>query len=379
MKILFAADMSFNYFDRLPAKEEAAAIMKETAACFKEADFSVLNLENIFGKAEAHIPITKSGPNLISDEGFAAFIDALDPTVVGLANNHSRDYGDAPMLATRDLLLSKGYQVIGAGKDIEEAYEAALLEKDGQKAAIIAVNENEFGVAGLHTAGTAGYDLTRVTKAIFKAKVRGAVPIVYFHGGNEYNPFPSPGKVGLYRHFIDLGAGAVIAMHTHCPQGYEFYEGCPIVYSMGNFFFPAEKERPTWQVGYMTVLELAADGAALELIPYSFHFDRHTPMQGEQRARFLAYLEELNAPLNDPEKLQAYFDGWCMQTGMKYANHLSTPLDAAPAALARLRNNFTCEAHNELVGNTLRIFFEQRQEQAAALLPEIERLQNFIF
>lgn len=379
MKILFAGDLSFNYFNTLPTAEEAEGIMKKTAAYFKRADFSVLNLENIFGTPEGHTPITKSGPNLISDEGFCAFIDALSPTVVGLANNHSRDYGDAPMLATRDLLLKKGYRVIGAGETIEKAYAPAVLEQDGIGVAIIAVNENEFGIAGPHSAGTAGYHLTRVTKAIFSAKERGQRPIIYFHGGNEYNPFPSPGKVALYRHFIDLGAEAVIAMHTHCPQGYEFYEGHPIVYSMGNFFFPSQNERPTWGVGYMVQLTWDKKGIALEPIPYSFDFDRHEPMEGAQRERFLAYLQELNAPIGDPEALQRYFDGWCMEAGMKYANHLSIPLDAEPARLARLRNNFTCEAHNELVCNTLQILFEQRQEEAKKSLPEIERLQTFTF
>ena len=201
MKILFAGDLSFNYFTHLPSADAALDIMKKTAAYFKRADFSILNLENIFGKPEAHTPITKSGPNLISDEGFCAFIDALSPTVVGLSNNHSRDYGDAPMFATRQMLLEKGYQVIGAGENIEKAYAPAVLEQEEIKVAIIAVNENEFGSAGPHSAGTAGYHLARITKAIFSAKEKGLRPIVYFHGGNEYNPFPSPGKVELYRHF----------------------------------------------------------------------------------------------------------------------------------------------------------------------------------
>ncbi len=379
MKILFAADVSFNYFPSLPSAAEAEAIMQETAAYFKKADFSILNLENIFGQREEHTPIVKAGPNLISDEQFCAFVDTLNPTVVGLANNHSRDYGDSALLYTKQLLLDKGYQVIGAGKNIEEAYEAAILEKDGVKAAIIAVNENEFGVADVDAAGTAGYDLTRVTKAIFKAKEQGATPIIYFHGGNEHNPFPSPGKVGLYRHFIDLGAKAVIAMHTHCPQGYEFYEGCPIVYSMGNFFFPSENERPTWKVGYMTELELTADGAKLELIPYTFHFDHHTPMKGEQKARFMAYIEELNAPIKDLKKLREYFDSWCMITGLKYAGYLSFGLESEPAQQARLKNSFSCEAHNELIGNTVKIYFEDRVEEAKSKVAEIERLQNIVF
>ena len=379
MKILFAADMSFNYIPSMPPAETAQAVMDKTAAYFEEADFSMLNLENIFGKAEEHTPIVKAGPNLISDEGYAAFIDRLNPTVVGLANNHSRDFGDSALLYTKDFMEKKGYKVIGAGKNIEEAYLPAVLEKDGVKAAIIAVNENEFGIADVDQAGTAGYELTRVTHAIFAAKEQGALPIIYFHGGNEYNPFPSPGKVALYRHFIELGASAVIAMHTHCPQGYEYYQGCPIIYSMGNFFFPSERERPTWKVGYMTRLELTAEKAAVELIPYTFGFDHHTPMEGAQKEKFLAYIEELSAPIGNPAELRKLFDGWCMIAGLKYAGYLSFPIDSEPAQRARLKNSFSCEAHNELIGNTVKIYFENRVEEAKEKVEEILRLQQVEF
>ena len=49
--------------------------------------------------------------------------------------------------------------------------------------------------------------------------------IVVFHGGNEFNPLPSPDTVDRYRFVCDMGADTVIGGHTHCPQGYEIYEG----------------------------------------------------------------------------------------------------------------------------------------------------------
>ncbi len=379
MKILFAADMSFNYFESMPSKAEAEAIMAETAKHFKAADFSILNLENIFGKAEEHTPIVKAGPNLISDEGFSAFIDTLNPTVVGLANNHGRDFGDSALLYTKEFLEKKGYIAIGAGKNIEEAYQPAILEKDGLKAAIIAINENEFGIADVDQVGTAGYNLARVTKAIFEAKEQGAMPIIYFHGGNEYNPFPSPGKTELYRHFIDLGAKAVIAMHTHCPQGYEYYEGAPIVYSMGNFFFPSKNERPSWKVGYMTTLDITAEEIKLGLIPYTFDYTYHTPMDEAKKAKFEEYMKKLNAPIGDPLKLREYFDSWCMIMGMKYVGYLAFTVESEPAGKARLKNSFSCEAHNELIGNTIKIYFEGREEKAKSKVAEIEALQQTAF
>lgn len=379
MKILFAADTSFSFMESRPS----GAVMEQTAEHFKAADFSVLNLENIFGQKEEHTPILKAGPNLISEEASVEVIDALKPTVVGLANNHSRDFGDTPMLQTKELLLNKGYQVIGAGKDIEEAYQPAIFEKDGLKVAIIAACENEFGAADAKQAGTAGYQLGMVTKAIFDAKEAGALPIIYFHGGNEINPVPSPKKKELYRHFIDLGAAAVIAMHTHCPQGYECYNEAPIIYSMGNFFFPARdmgsKIKSTWNMGYMTMLDISSESCMAELLPYAFDADHHTVLQGEKKQALLDYIEEISAPIADDELLQQYFDGWSMMMGPKYLGYLSPSLDLEPGQLARLKNSFSCEAHNEMIGNYIKIHFEGRQEQAKEKIPQIEQWQNKTF
>ena len=37
--------------------------------------------------------------------------------------------------------------------------------------------------------------------------------------------------------YIDAGADAVIGTHPHILQGIEFYNGKPIMYSLGNFWF----------------------------------------------------------------------------------------------------------------------------------------------
>ena len=90
--------MSFNYFAEFPGKEAVASTMKDTVKYFREADFSMVNLENILGVKSEHAPIPKDGPNLMSTEDFIEYIDVLRPTAVGLANNHSRDFGEGPTI-----------------------------------------------------------------------------------------------------------------------------------------------------------------------------------------------------------------------------------------------------------------------------------------
>lgn len=379
MKLIFAADTSFNYMQGFPGKDAAIAAMREPAELFSAADFSMVNLENIFGEKVEADAIPKCGPNLISEDGFIEYIHALNPTVVGLANNHTMDYSANAFYHTADMLKESGYLCIGAGANLDEAYRPAILEKDGVKVAVFAVCENEFGGAKEDAPGTACYQLGRVSHAIMNAQKDGLLPIIYFHGGNETNPFPSPGKVELYRHFIDMGAEAVIAMHTHCPQGYEMYCGKPIVYSMGNFFFPAKEVQKSWHYGYMSELNIENDKIQLTVYPYRFDDDKITVLQGKEKEDFLAYLEVLKQPIDKPKELQAWFDSWCLIPD--YLERLAgfeaeLFADGKTAEIVLFKNVFGCEAHNELLTNTMCMIYEERVEAAKPRVELIQKLRN---
>ena len=382
MKIIFAADMSFNYFESFPGKEQARATLKEAGELLQSADFSMVNLENIFGDESIGAPIIKGGPNLISEDGFMEYVHALNPTVVGMANNHTNDFGEGAMQHTMDLLREGGYKYIGAGKNLDEAYLPAKLSKDGIDVTIIAICENEYGGATATTAGTAVYNLHRAGKAIINARADGFKPIVFFHGGNEHNPFPAPSKVDLYRHFIDIGAEAVIAMHTHCPQGYEYYEGKPIVYSMGNFFFPkdwkANGMQNIWSLGYMSELDITEDGTKLTIHPYQFDFDRHELLKGEKKERFMKYMKSLCEPIADRAQIEKYFDSWCLTRRwlldrFEDFNYDEVIADGNPKQAVKFHGPLRCEAHNEVLMNHVEMAYFGRVEEAKKNLTELKK------
>ncbi len=382
MKILFAADMSLSWAEQTNFDKEAVnAGMAEARSVFDKADFSMLNLECIYGDANAYTPIVKSGPNLMTTEEAVNFIDALKPTAIGLANNHTGDYGDEPMYSTMDILKNKGYMLCGAGENIEKAYEPVVFEKDGIAVSVIAVCENEFGCASTKKAGSAGYDYYRLSDKIAAEKAKGRLVVVYFHGGNETYSLPSPGKTKLYRHFIDLGAEAVIAMHTHCPQGYEMYKGKPVVYSMGNFFFPKPEGamKETWFLGYMSMVDITENGISLETVPYTFDSNSITLLKGEQLAKFTKYMEKLNFFLDDEDKIMQYFEGWCCIDGRKYARNVRFLAEwdkDSSDKVCHLKNIFGCEAHNELITTYTKLCYDNRTSEAEMLVPEIQALQN---
>lgn len=58
------------------------------------------------------------------------------------------------------------------------------------------------------------------------------------HWNYELEIYPQPMHRQLAFAAIDEGASAIIGCHSHCVQGIEFYKDAPIVYGLGNWYFP---------------------------------------------------------------------------------------------------------------------------------------------
>ena len=187
-----------------------------------------------------------------------------------------------------------------------------------------------------------------------------------------------------------MGADAVVAGHTHCMQGFETYRGKPIVYSMGNFFFPSldtAKERDPWNFGYMVELTVCRGrDITFRVIPYELKDNSRWlhVLDGEEKQTILGYLGKLSAIINDPDEVQRLFDAWCTKSGASYSKALIHNPDYLEGNLteelakkqAGLRNLFWCESHDALMRGLLRLEYEGRLDQARASLPELLELQK---
>ena len=71
--------------------------------------------------------------------------------------------------------------------------------------------------------------------------------------------FPDPDLKRDFHFLADVGADAVIGHHTHVFSGIENYRGKPLIYSLGNFFFPMEGEPESWSRG--VICRLTVDDA----------------------------------------------------------------------------------------------------------------------
>ena len=377
MKLLFTGDVCF-FEQGMVTYEQSQSILQDVMPIFRQADFRIMNLETPLANEAECEKMPKSGPNIICPPECICFLQAAGADVATLANNHINDYKENGVRATLNVLEKAGIAYCGAGMNTDEAYEAAYLEKDGKQVSILSVCENEPGYATRSSSGSAGFSVLKLMQRIREEKQKADYVVVVFHGGTEYNPIPAPGIQERYRTIIEMGADAVIAGHTHCPQGYEMYNGKPIVYSLGNFLFvsfDAVDNLPSWNYGSLCMLNLEESGISFELIPYRFTADgsRITPFEGEEKDKMMQYLATISAPIGNEELSEKYFRGWAISHQL----YPKTPTDYNVDKMNfRASNLVRCEAHHECLKMNYQTIKDGLVDEALEWAEKIAALQK---
>ena len=186
------------------------------------------------------------------------------------------DYGVQALDATIRCLNEEC--IVGAGL-WDEAYKVKILEIKGKKIGFLAITQFEFGVLDdiafcENKKGAAWMEHPCIDKLIVDSKQQCDYLIVLPHAGLEHFTLPLPELRTLYRHFVDMGADAVIGGHPHVPQPWETYKKKPIVYSLGNFCFDRESKKTLWSIGLLA--NLTFDDYEVNLQIYPLHYDRNS-------------------------------------------------------------------------------------------------------
>lgn len=263
------------------------------------ADLNVVNFEGPINTNKS-VPICKSGPNISQDSDAPVFLKEHGFKLFSLANNHSMDYGVQTLDATIKCLNEDC--IVGAGL-WDEAYKVKILEIKGKKIGFLAITQFEFGILDdiafcENKKGTAWMKHPCVDKLIVDSKQQCDYLIVLPHAGLEHFTLPLPELRTLYRHFVDMGADAVIGGHPHVPQPWETYKNKPIVYSLGNFCFDEECAEPLWNIGLMANLSLDEDDLCLQIHP--LHFDK--------KQRIVDFVDDDNVNLRLSKDLKLFSD-----------------------------------------------------------------------
>ncbi len=210
------------------------------AEIFRKAD--VAYLVNEFTISNRGAPMEGKAYTFRAKTANAAIYQQLGIDLVSLANNHVFDFGEEAFRDTLNALKENGVAYIGGGEDLEEAKLAQYYLINGRVIGFVAATRAEKYImtpeAGEDSPGVLRcYDTALFAEAIREAKRNSDYVVACVHWGTEYSYDLETAQTASAREYIDAGADAIIGSHPHQLQGIEFYNGKPIFYSLGNFWF----------------------------------------------------------------------------------------------------------------------------------------------
>ncbi len=351
-------------------KENWKPLFDSVRPFFHQNDLNVLDLECPLTTSTSGI--NKTGPHIKAHPETVAILTDLNCKLVATANNHFKDYGWEGMQETYTALQKNKIEWFGSGANFNEASKTFYWKKEDTTIAFINVAENEWTTTFGDDPGCHPIDLPNVFNQIQEAKKTADFIVVIAHGGHEHYELPSPRMKKWYRFFVDAGASAVIAHHTHIISGYETYKEAPIFYSLGNFCFDWKGLRNLpWNKGMIVRLQFEKGQPVTSQMEFVSHNSDETGVflfHEKEKNDLLLHLEKLNGIIADDQKLQQEFDKYVltwkpvMNTWFQpYKGKIMAGLykrGLLPSIITKRKkmlftNLIRCEAHRDIVINTI--------------------------
>ena len=215
-----------------------------------------------------NVPLEARDPRKLSALGRAGV------HVTSLAANHLYDEGQAGVRDTLAGLRAQGILPFGAGLNLKEARQPAVLERSGLRLGFLSYNlvgpkeswagarkaggayvyilssyeldhATPGGTPNVYT-GAEAESLERMCEDIRDLRSRTDFVMVSMHKGTVHTPaLVMPYEKQVAHAAIDAGADAVVGHHAHILRGIELYKGKPIYHGLGNFVTVTHALSPT--------------------------------------------------------------------------------------------------------------------------------------
>lgn len=207
----------------------------------RSADVFTLNSE--FAFTDRGTPLSGKSFTFRAKPSRISVYEELGVDLAVLANNHIFDYTDVGLEDTLTTFEQAGIPYVGAGRNIDEASATYYAQLGEITVAYIAGSRVEWSAQTRGaTESKSGVFRTAESNALIcqriaEAKEAADFVVVYIHWGTESTTNLEDYQLTAGKEFIDAGADAVVGDHPHQLQGINYYNGKPIFYSMGNYWF----------------------------------------------------------------------------------------------------------------------------------------------
>jgi poly-gamma-glutamate synthesis protein (capsule biosynthesis protein) len=289
--------------DVFPDVPDARAAFQPLEPLLHSADVVFGNCEGVYSDRPARSPSHKHFMGAPRERG--AMLGEVGFHAMTCANNHMVDGGYVGLQDTLDLLRSQGIAVTGAGMNIDEATQPAIVERKGLRIAFLGFcsvypagyearpsrpglaplrvrtfyadpdpNFWEPGIDPVIVTEPLPEDLERFRTAIARTREQADFVVVACHWGySSWVEVVQDYELELARDAVDHGADAVVCHHHHSLRGIELHAGKPIFYGLGALMHhfashtPSAEERSARERRFGARSSLAAD-EKLPLFPF---------------------------------------------------------------------------------------------------------------
>lgn len=260
----------------------------------RSSDIFMLN--NEFAFSDGGEPLEGKYYTFRANTGRVSILSELGTDVVSVANNHIFDFGAESFYDTLSTLKSNNIPYFGGGKDYNEACRPVYFVVNGMKIGFVGATRAEKirytpGAAEDSPGVLLTYDNTEYLRVISEAKKNCDYLVAYVHWGTEDSHEVTDYQKIMGRQFIDAGADIVAGGHPHVLQGMEYYNGKPILYSLGDFWFNYE----TKETGAIEIQITPSGLSSMRFLP-CMQDDFTTTLKDDpaQSRRIYDFLQELS-------------------------------------------------------------------------------------
>lgn len=205
----------------------------------------IVNLETTVTTADTHWP--DKPVHFRMHPGNMPCLTAAGLDCCALANNHILDWGQAGLDETLSHLHTAGIHTAGAGRDLQQAAAAAIIELDADRRILVfGFGHPSSGIPGdwRATANRGGINLledlsvstvNRIALQVQALRQPGDIVIASIHWGGNWG-YSIPAEQRRFAHaLVDSANIDIVHGHSsHHPKGIEIYNGKPIFYGCGD-------------------------------------------------------------------------------------------------------------------------------------------------
>ncbi len=246
-------------------------ILPMIAPQLQQADFAFANLA---------CPIATVGPR----DPWLRCIFRADPAtvpvltdgsldVLSVANKHTLNSGLEALCETLGYLEEAGIRYVGAACDPEHGSDPLVVPVRGLRTGFLAYTDLDFDHDSYSKVDE---DLTQLRAQIATARSACDLLVVSYHWGQMYRWDPTSRQVEVARASAEAGADLVLGHHPQVLEGIEVYQGCPILYSMGNFVFDCDRT-DTRQGAIFDLVYQQGAGWRIWITPVCINWERPGP------------------------------------------------------------------------------------------------------